>query len=79
VIERARALGDFANLTADGAQDLAGRYALDYLVTEQALALPLAYSNSQFRIYRLHRSVDSPALQREATPAADPGARRLAR
>jgi hypothetical protein len=53
VTERAGALGDFTTLTAPAAEDLARRYALDYLVTERTLPLPLAYSNGQFHVYRL--------------------------
>jgi hypothetical protein len=52
-VERVKALGDFSELTVDRARDLAARYHLDYLVTEGELALPLAYGNEQFRIYRL--------------------------
>ena len=52
-VERTTALGDFSTLGADRARELAGRYGLDYLVTESDMALPLAYSNDQFRIYRL--------------------------
>jgi len=53
VVERTEALGDFASLTAERARDLARRFDLDYLVTEADLALPVAYRNSQFRIYSL--------------------------
>lgn len=52
-VERTDALGDFASLTADRARDLARRYDLDYLVTGADLPLPVAYRNSQFRIYSL--------------------------
>jgi hypothetical protein len=54
VVERTAALGDFAALTADRARELARSYQLDYLVTPADLPLPLAYRNSQFRIYSLH-------------------------
>jgi hypothetical protein len=46
-------VGDFASMTPERAQELARRYDLDFLVTEADLALPLAYRNSQFRIYSL--------------------------
>jgi hypothetical protein len=53
VVERAAALGDFAAMTPDRARELAAEYDLDYLVTEGRLDLPVAYENSQFRIYAL--------------------------
>jgi len=53
VVERTQAVGDFASLTADRGRQLAGRYDLDFLVTEADLPLPLAYRNQQFRIYTL--------------------------
>lgn len=53
VVERTRALGDFAALTPERARELAAEYDLTYLVTEQPLPLPVAYRNAQFAIYRL--------------------------
>jgi hypothetical protein len=53
VLERARALGDFTQLTADRARALAARYGIDYLVTTASLPLPVSYRNEQFTIYRL--------------------------
>ena len=53
VVERAAAIGDFAALTPAQARALATKYDLDYLVTEARLDLPMAYENSQFRIYAL--------------------------
>ena len=53
VVDRTQSVGDFASLTAEHARELARRYDLDFLVTESDLALPLAYSNAQFRIYSL--------------------------
>jgi hypothetical protein len=53
VLTRTRAIDDFTRLTPDRARTLAGEYGLDYLVTEAALELPLAYQNAKFRIYRL--------------------------
>jgi hypothetical protein len=53
VAERSAAIGDFGRMTPERARELAGRYDLDYLVTEADLALPLAYRNAQFRIYSL--------------------------
>src|SRR4029079_9756749 len=53
VVERAAAIGDFTAMTADRARELAMKYDLNYLVTEGRLDLPVAYENSQFRIYAL--------------------------
>jgi hypothetical protein len=53
VAERIGALGDFGALTPGAARALAARFDLDYLVTEQALDLPIAYRNARFSIYRL--------------------------
>jgi hypothetical protein len=52
-LERTEAIGDFGALTPARAAELAERYELDYLVTENDLPLPLAYRNDQFRIYSL--------------------------
>ena len=52
-VERMKALGDFGTLTVEHARDLATRYDLDVVVTENDMALPLAYRNEQFRIYSL--------------------------
>jgi hypothetical protein len=46
-------LGPFDSLTPDRARSLAMRYGLDYLVTENALALPLAFQSGEMRVYRL--------------------------
>jgi hypothetical protein len=54
VVERSQALPDFDRLDAASAQALASRYALDYWITEaRGFALPVAYSNSRFVVYRL--------------------------
>ena len=53
VLGRTRALGDFSALTGDRALALAREYDLDYLLTERALNLPLAYENARFHIYDL--------------------------
>lgn len=54
VLERSQAVPDFDRLDAASARDLAARYELDYLITEaRGLALPIAYSNARFVIYRL--------------------------
>jgi len=51
--ERIAALGDFAALTPTRARALADQYGLDYLVTEQPIDLPLAFSSGAIRVYRL--------------------------
>ena len=51
--ERIAALGDFAALTPARARALAAQYGLDYLVTEQPMDLPLAFSSGAIRVYRL--------------------------
>ena len=53
VLERAAAIGDFTTITPDRGRQLAAKYDLNYLVTEGRLDLPVAYENSQFRIYAL--------------------------
>jgi len=53
VVERAAAIGDFTMMTPDRGRELAAKYDLNYLVTEGRLDLPVAYENSQFRIYAL--------------------------
>ena len=51
--DRVNALGDFTTLDAARARALASQYALDYLVTDATLDLPLAFSSGSLRIYRL--------------------------
>jgi len=51
--QRVRELDDFQTLSADKARRLGAEYALDYLVTEQAIDLPLAFQSGAIRIYRL--------------------------
>ena len=53
VVERTAAIGNFGDLTADRARELAQRYDLDYLVTENDLPLREVFRNQQFRIYEL--------------------------
>ena len=53
VVERTAAVGDFLQMTGPRARDLSARYDITYLVTEADLPLPMAYRNSQFRIYTL--------------------------
>jgi hypothetical protein len=51
--DRLAEIEPFDQLTPERARALAGRYALDYLVTIQPLDLPLAYSAGSLRVYRL--------------------------
>jgi hypothetical protein len=51
--ERVDALGDFTTLTPERARLLAREHDLDYLVTEQVLDLPLAFSSGAIRVYGL--------------------------
>jgi hypothetical protein len=46
-------MGDFASLDANRARQLAQEYALDYLVTERTIDLPVAFASGKIRIYRL--------------------------
>jgi hypothetical protein len=51
--ERAMAAAEFETMSADRARMLAGRYDLNYLVTEADLALPIVYQNRRFKVYGL--------------------------
>ena len=51
--DRLATLGDFRALTAARARDLGREFGLDYLVTEQALELPVAFAAGSLRVYRL--------------------------
>jgi hypothetical protein len=53
VVDRLRALGDFGTLTPERLRALTARYGLDYLVTDRAMPMPVAYRNAAFVIYRL--------------------------
>ncbi len=53
VDERVKAVGDFSTLTPARARDLARRYDLDYLITDRQMAMPEAYRNDRFYVYRL--------------------------
>jgi hypothetical protein len=57
VAERRLAMGDFSQLTVERLHELAARYDLSYLVTEQPQPLPEVWRNARFRIYRLNPSV----------------------
>jgi hypothetical protein len=51
--DRLAELGGFDSLTPDHARTLGVRYGLDYLVTERALDLPLAFQSGEMRVYEL--------------------------
>jgi hypothetical protein len=51
--DRTAELGDFHALTPERAHELAAKYAIDYLVTEEKLDLPVASSFGKLTIYRL--------------------------
>lgn len=51
--ERLRAVPDFTGLTTGEARGIGATYDLDYLVTEAALDLPLAFESGPLRVYRL--------------------------
>jgi hypothetical protein len=51
--ERLEAIGSFDALTPARARALAGRYDLDYLVTEQRLDLPVAFASGALRVYSI--------------------------
>jgi len=53
VAERRHAIGDFNALTEARAATLADTYALDYLLTEQSLQLPLVHAEGRLKLYRL--------------------------
>ena len=50
---RLRELDDFNALSREKTRQLAARYGLDYLVTENPIDLPLAFESGAIRIYRL--------------------------
>jgi hypothetical protein len=51
--DRLADVADFDGLTPHRARSLGARYGLDYLVTERALELPLAFESGTMRIYKL--------------------------
>jgi hypothetical protein len=51
--DRLEAIGEFSALTPARARELAAEYGIDYLVTEQPMDLPLAFSSGRLRVYRL--------------------------
>jgi hypothetical protein len=57
VTERLRLISNFDGLTADEVHALAQRYGLDFMVTETALPLPIAYSRPPLIVYDLRPGV----------------------
>jgi hypothetical protein len=57
VAERLRLISSFDGLTADEVHALAQRYRLDFMVTETALPLPIAYSRPPLIVYDLRPGV----------------------
>jgi hypothetical protein len=51
--DRLDELSDFDTMTPERAKTLGTRYQLDFLVTAQALELPVAFSSGPLRVYRL--------------------------
>ncbi|HEY4658791.1 MAG TPA: hypothetical protein VIH11_04705, partial [Gemmatimonadaceae bacterium] len=51
--DRLEEVGDVELLDAGHARALAAKYDLDYLVTDRALALPLAFESGALRVYRV--------------------------
>ena len=51
--DRVRAVGDFPALTPEGARALAVAYDLDFLITEQPIALPEVFRSGRLGVYRL--------------------------
>jgi hypothetical protein len=51
--DRLLEVDDYDNMTAGRARELAAKYGLDFMVSEAALSLPIAYSSGSLRVYRL--------------------------
>ncbi len=51
--ERLEAIGDFGKMTPSHARVLAARYGLDYLITEQTLDLPVAFTSGAISVYAI--------------------------
>ena len=54
--DRIAELGDFGALTPAHARALAAKYNLDFLVTDAALELPIAFQSGELRVYRIRGS-----------------------
>lgn len=51
--DRLLEIDDYDNMTTGRARELAAKYGLDFMVSEAALSLPIAYSSGSLRVYRL--------------------------
>src|SRR5262249_54718291 len=51
--DRLNLIGEFRSLTANRARELARQFDLDYLVSEEALELPVVFTSGKMRVYRL--------------------------
>jgi hypothetical protein len=57
--DRLQELDDYDVMTAERARALASKYGLDFMVSEEDLALPIAYSSGTLRVYRLRADTGS--------------------
>jgi hypothetical protein len=62
--ERIAAVGDFRTLSPAAARRLGAQYGLGLLITEQPLALPIAFESGALRVYRLPEAGPSAARAR---------------
>ncbi len=53
--DRLQELDRYEDMTADRARALAAKHGLDFMVSEEELALPIAYASGSLRVYRLHQ------------------------
>ena len=51
--DRLRELGDFSSLSGESIRQLASRYGLTYVVSEQEFPLPVAFEAGAIRVYRI--------------------------
>ena len=58
--DRLQELEDYDGMTPERAHALATKYGLDFMVSEQTLALPVAFSSGALRIYRLRPDAAQP-------------------
>ena len=58
--DRLQELEDYDGMTPERARALAAKYGLDFMVSEQTLSLPIAFSSGALRIYRLRPDAAQP-------------------
>jgi hypothetical protein len=51
--DRLLEIDDYDHMTDGRARELAAKYELDFMVSEAAMSLPIAYSSGSLRVYRL--------------------------